>query len=72
MGISRPGAWREIKAGNLPVIVIGGRTLLDVRDLDAYLDAHKTRRGPQNDDGADDTAPTVRTPGAEIAGHEPG
>ncbi|MFC5556796.1 helix-turn-helix domain-containing protein [Methylobacterium iners] len=42
LGVSRSSIWRLIKAGTLPCVRLGGRTLLRRVDLDALL-AHHVR-----------------------------
>jgi len=72
--VSQATLNRWIERGDLPVVRVGARILIDTKDLRAFLDSHKETRTPKpkNDDGADATAPSVRTPGAETAGHGPG
>ncbi len=72
--VSQATLQRWIDNGDVPVVKVGGRILIDTKDLRAFLDSHKETRTPKpkNDDGADATAPSVRTPGAETAGHGPG
>lgn len=45
LGISRTGLWRLLKAGRLPCVRIGGRTLFRRSDLDAFLDSCVERAG---------------------------
>ena len=39
LGISQAGFWRLLRAGKLPRVRIGGRTLVRRVDLDAFLSA---------------------------------
>lgn len=45
--VSESTLAREIRHGHLPVVRIGGRTLVDEHDLRAYLMARK-QRGPDH------------------------
>lgn len=41
LGIKRSGLYRLINDGAIPSVRIGGRRLLDIHDLDAYIDQQK-------------------------------
>ena len=41
LGVSRRTVLREIAAGELVAVRIGRRTLIDPRDLEAYIERHK-------------------------------
>jgi excisionase family DNA binding protein len=42
MSIGRSKTWELIRAGDLPAVRIGGRTLVRVADVDAFLARHLT------------------------------
>jgi excisionase family DNA binding protein len=56
LGVSRPTVHRLVRRGDLPVIKVGSRTLIEPADLRDYLAAKKRRRG-QHDDGPAANAP---------------
>ena len=56
LGVSRPTVHRLVRRGELPVIKVGSRTLIEPADLRDYLAAKKRRRG-QHDDGPAANAP---------------
>jgi excisionase family DNA binding protein len=68
LGVSRPTVSRLIRHGELPVVEIRGRTLIESDDLSDYLASRKRRRG-QDDDGPVGAGPNVRTTGETVAGH---
>jgi excisionase family DNA binding protein len=37
LGISAKTLWRILRAGDLPCVKLGGRTMVSVADLDAYV-----------------------------------
>lgn len=61
LGVSRPTFSRMLKRGDLPVVKVGRRTLIDPDDLRRYIAARKRRRG-QNDDDPAATGSPVRDP----------
>ncbi|MFN7605668.1 MAG: helix-turn-helix domain-containing protein, partial [Hyphomonadaceae bacterium] len=42
IGISRVSIYRAANRGDIPLVKLGGRTLVEVSDLDAYIANHKT------------------------------
>jgi excisionase family DNA binding protein len=67
--VSRHTVSRLVRRGDLPVVEIGGRTLIESADLRAFLASRKRRRG-QDDDGPVGAGPNVRTTSGEtVAGH---
>jgi excisionase family DNA binding protein len=63
LGISRPTLARLIRGGELPVIKVAGRTLIDPVDLRAFIEERRLRRGlPSNDDDPAATGSHVSTP----------
>jgi len=63
---------RLTAAGDLPhVRVSDRRPRYSATDVATFIAARKSVGDPEDDDGAEDTAPTVTTP-AEAAGHGPG
>ena len=67
LGVSRPTVSRLVRQGDLPVIEIGRRTLIESDDLRGFLTSRKRRRG-QDDDGPVGAGPNVRTSGEMDAG----
>jgi excisionase family DNA binding protein len=47
LGVSRAWVTRLVRAGALPVIELGGRTLVDTADLRAFIESKKTTRTPE-------------------------
>jgi excisionase family DNA binding protein len=46
LGVSRSTLWSWISGGRLPVVRLPGRVVrIDPEDLEAFVRAHKTRRG---------------------------
>lgn len=45
LGITRSSVYRMINAGDLPVVHVGSRTLLDRHDLDAFIERNKAVAG---------------------------
>jgi predicted DNA-binding transcriptional regulator AlpA len=43
LGISTKTLWRILRVGDLPCVKLGGRTMISVGDLDAYV---ARQRGP--------------------------
>jgi excisionase family DNA binding protein len=43
LGVSTKTLWRILRAGKLPCVRIGGRTMISVADVDAFVAA---QRGP--------------------------
>ena len=48
LGVSSATFARMIARGDLPIVEVGGRTMLDPADIRAFIEARKTIR---NDDG---------------------
>jgi excisionase family DNA binding protein len=42
IGIGRTTLWRRVKSGELPVVRIGSRVLVQASDLEAFIERHKT------------------------------
>jgi excisionase family DNA binding protein len=64
LGVSTVTIARMVASGDLPVVRVGARTLIDPADLRAYIAARKSRL---NDDDPAGTGSTVRAP-AEAGG----
>ena len=45
LGISERALWAAANSGRIPVVRFGRSTRYDVRDLIAYIDAHKSKGG---------------------------
>ncbi len=41
IGLSRSSLYRAVNSGALPLVKIGGRSLIDPKDLDALVEASK-------------------------------
>lgn len=63
LGISQASLYRLFDRGELPVVHVGGRRLVDPNDLREYVARNKVQRVrlPKNDDGPEETGPTVTT-----------
>jgi len=63
LGISQASLYRLFDRGELPVVHVGGRRMVDPADLREYIAANKVCRvrDPKSDDGPADTGPNVRT-----------
>jgi len=48
LGISRPTFSRLVRRGELAVVEIAGRTLIDPADLREFIDSRKRRRGRES------------------------
>lgn len=52
LGISRPTLARLLRRGELPVVKVAGRTLIDPSDLRSFIEERKVRRLSNDDDQA--------------------
>ena len=71
IGVSMPTLFRMLRRGDIPVIELGGRTLVEPADLRHFLTSRKVRRFLLDDDPAG-TGSIVRTSGGGAAGRDPG
>ena len=68
LGVSRPTVSRMLRRGDIPVVEVGGRTLIDPSDLRRFVASRKRSRGHQ-DDGPVAPGPVVRSSGDAGAEH---
>jgi len=61
LGISEASLYRLFERGELPVVHVGGRRLVDPSDLRAYIERNKRTRVPTNDDDRARTRSAVTT-----------
>ena len=62
LGISQASLYRLFDRGELPVVHVGGRRMVDPHDVREYIARNKVCRvrGPENDDDPADTGSHVR------------
>ena len=75
-GIPAAAVLDLVRRGELGFVRVGGRLLIEEQELQTFVAARRRRVLPleavlANDDGAESTAPTVTTTGAEIADRGP-
>ena len=60
LGVAEVSVRRWIAAGDLPVVRLGRRVLVDPRDLNAFILARRTRNVPLNGDDPVPTGPPAK------------
>jgi predicted DNA-binding transcriptional regulator AlpA len=63
LGISQASLYRLFDRGELPVVHVGGRRMIDPKDLRRYIARQKVQRVrlPENDDDPPGSGSSVRT-----------
>ncbi len=59
-GVAGITVARWVRDGQLPIIKLGSRTLVDPADLNAFIAARRTRNVPKNGDDPVPTGPSAK------------
>lgn len=70
LGISRAGLWRLVYAGEIEVVAVGGRRLIEPDELRRFIAARRRRGKPTNSEAR--SAPGLAKSAGADGGDDPG